>query len=648
MSEANQRDVPTAHVSCDTDVSNASGNTQLQSPTENAAEPPARGGSPVVHNVGFSSGLSCLETAEQQSPDVVPTEDIPSLESLRQKVLDARGPRLESPQLLRDYASVSESVQPAGEDEASSSSSTSSESGDSSDSDDSTVDGGLSGSVPQSRTGASRTEPADDFDSDDSDTEGTGTAKLQGPTTKNEMGNDQASGLFGNLPFKAVPENLLPTLKPLGRVHSAVENVLVIAQAPEQKSQSQYTLAEPNRPNDSSGPVLDAGSLVCLRSGHVIGLIFETFGSLLQPLYSLLLESPASAAAYDIGSEVLYLPAKSTILRPAELRAAQGKGSDASNVHDEEPNEWEIDAMEFSDDEQEAEWKRRLKEKKKGKKSAHGVNEDRQANMNRIHPGKSGGQGKGRSYALPQNISSSTSRAASLPSRPNWQLDDPGQIDSTPLSYDAVGRTGPMVNVPDEESKPLPKPPLGAGLPLNPLLGAPESHSSLGSGTEPPTTFPPPGSHINPAFAQRWDSRDRHVERNFADYRPTPHATAPLSGSPLSNGVHPQTGMPSGHQAFPDSILYHRSHNPWGVHAYDPMQAYQAPTQYPWPATQHSQNQTAWHGAYYTDQHRTSQNIYASPIAPSDGYLQSGQSLPSQGGDYSSQDAYQAWQAPQR
>lgn len=70
-----------------------------------------------------------------------------------------------------------------------------------------------------------------------------------------------------------------------------------------------------------------------------------------------------SASAIDTNivstsREVFHVPSRSHFVFPSQLRMF--KGSDASNVHDEEVG---ADEMEFSDDEAEAAYKRQLKRK---------------------------------------------------------------------------------------------------------------------------------------------------------------------------------------------------------------------------------------------------------------------------------------------
>lgn len=97
-------------------------------------------------------------------------------------------------------------------------------------------------------------------------------------------------------------------------------------------------------------PVTDLGALQCQ--------IFETFGSVQQPFYSL--RFPAtnlpSPEIFTADRPIYYAPTLASFVFTRELRAM--KGSDASNVWDEEVGAAEI---EFSDDEQEQEYRRAQK-----------------------------------------------------------------------------------------------------------------------------------------------------------------------------------------------------------------------------------------------------------------------------------------------
>ncbi|KAG8847527.1 hypothetical protein FRB96_001574 [Tulasnella sp. 330] len=131
----------------------------------------------------------------------------------------------------------------------------------------------------------------------------------------------------------------------LGEVMSIIDSVVVV------KGSS----------GNAGEKVLDTGSLLAWDDRKVLGMVFETFGPTTLPLYSVRFPS-AQAIDRDIvtvSRKVFHVPAKSHYVFTRALK--QLKGSDASNIFDEEVGE---DDMEFSDDEQEAEHKRALREKR--------------------------------------------------------------------------------------------------------------------------------------------------------------------------------------------------------------------------------------------------------------------------------------------
>lgn len=153
--------------------------------------------------------------------------------------------------------------------------------------------------------------------------------------------------------------------------------------------------------------ILDEGSLACLEDGRVLGPIFETFGAITAPMYSVRMPSHAhplisitqtikpedaavNAQGLDdstvqqesdstlsaatpparAGVKVFYCPdpAFSTIVYTRDVKLANVKGSDASNLYDEEPAGAEI---EFSDDEQEQAYKQALKQRRRERRLAY-------------------------------------------------------------------------------------------------------------------------------------------------------------------------------------------------------------------------------------------------------------------------------------
>jgi H/ACA ribonucleoprotein complex non-core subunit NAF1 len=88
--------------------------------------------------------------------------------------------------------------------------------------------------------------------------------------------------------------------------------------------------------------------------------IYETFGPTSQPLYQVKFSNsyPLDPEKMRISRNVFHLPRRSRFVFLNQIK--QMKGSDASNVHDEEPADYEL---EFSDDEAEAAFKNGFKRK---------------------------------------------------------------------------------------------------------------------------------------------------------------------------------------------------------------------------------------------------------------------------------------------
>lgn len=271
-------------------------------------------------------------------------------------------------------------------DESSSSSDEASNTDSDSDADSSSSSGSSSSAASTSRIkatsygrGRDRHTPALVGNGDDEDDEDdqAGTGGL-GPTTKNEV----IAPTVDAPPFTIVPDEL--EIRPLGRIHSIVDCVVVVSQdtgrAPGGAGPSAATgtttpgsafpVAMPppidrtGRTGEQEGEysVLDTGSLLSLEDRNVLGVVYETFGSVLAPLYALRYPSAQDVNRQQIvlGKAVWYVPSQSSYVLTRALRA-MGKGSDASNIWDEEVA---AEEQEFSDDEQEAAFKRSLKANK--------------------------------------------------------------------------------------------------------------------------------------------------------------------------------------------------------------------------------------------------------------------------------------------
>lgn len=113
--------------------------------------------------------------------------------------------------------------------------------------------------------------------------------------------------------------------------------------------------------------VLESGSLLCDEGRKVVGVVCETLGRVENPLYTVRYDSVAAMEERGIakGKNICYVEQHSSFVFTQPLKGM--KGSDASNFHDEEIGE---DEVEFSDDEAEAEYKRKLKQKRQEKKEA--------------------------------------------------------------------------------------------------------------------------------------------------------------------------------------------------------------------------------------------------------------------------------------
>lgn len=109
---------------------------------------------------------------------------------------------------------------------------------------------------------------------------------------------------------------------------------------------------------------LDQGSLLVYENRELMGEVFETFGPVSRPYYSVRFNDAKEINVEfgKIGASVYYVPTyqKTQIVETEALKKI--KGTDASNVYDEEIGEEE---MEFSDDEKEMQFKKKRNRDKK-------------------------------------------------------------------------------------------------------------------------------------------------------------------------------------------------------------------------------------------------------------------------------------------
>jgi H/ACA ribonucleoprotein complex non-core subunit NAF1 len=179
-----------------------------------------------------------------------------------------------------------------------------------------------------------------------------GTGKSKGPgaalRTKNEMPEEC-------LPKPDVTITSEMKIERLGNIEFIVETMIVI------KSQT---------PGEVQ--VLDTGSVLCKEDRTVIGALADVLGNVRSPMYTVGFPSEDEIKALELvaGMPIYYSVDHANYVFTQPLKEV--KGTDASNLHDEEVA---ADEMEFSDDEKEAEHKRQLKMKKRGNKAGRGGRE---------------------------------------------------------------------------------------------------------------------------------------------------------------------------------------------------------------------------------------------------------------------------------
>ncbi|OTA98025.1 hypothetical protein M426DRAFT_137668 [Hypoxylon sp. CI-4A] len=176
-----------------------------------------------------------------------------------------------------------------------------------------------------------------------SDDEGEGKAKGSGSGAQVRTKNELPEEVVPKPDVTITPE--MPITE-LGIVEHIVENTVVV----KANTTGEYQ-------------VLDTGSVLCTEDRTVIAAVADLIGNVRQPRYTAKFTNGEEIKSYnlELGTKVFYTPSHASYVFTQALQGQ--KGTDASNLHDEEVGD---DEMEFSDDEKEAEYKRQLKAKKKG------------------------------------------------------------------------------------------------------------------------------------------------------------------------------------------------------------------------------------------------------------------------------------------
>ncbi|KAI2606925.1 NAF1-domain-containing protein [Hypoxylon fragiforme] len=183
-----------------------------------------------------------------------------------------------------------------------------------------------------------------------SDDEGEGKGKGTGSGAQVRTKNEQPEEVVPKPDITITPEM---EILELGVVEHVVESTVVIKATTTGEFQ-----------------VLDTGSVVCTEDRTVIAAVADLIGNVRQPRYTARFTNEEEIKSYglELGAKVFYPPSHASYVFTQSLR--QQKGTDASNWHDEEAGD---DEVEFSDDEKEAEHKRQLKAKKRGGRGGKGT-----------------------------------------------------------------------------------------------------------------------------------------------------------------------------------------------------------------------------------------------------------------------------------
>ncbi|KAK8080298.1 hypothetical protein PG997_008116 [Apiospora hydei] len=214
----------------------------------------------------------------------------------------------------------------------------------------------------ESSSDSSSSDDSDDDSDDDGepllDPETMARILMEAESDDDGEGRGKGAGAGGQLRTKnEMPEEVIPkpdvTITPetkmeeLGHVEHIVDSIIVVKSS----ATGEYR-------------ALETGSVLCNEDRVVIAAMDNIIGSVREPRYTARFtnEEEIKSFGLSVGSKVFFFPEHSTFVDTGPLKAM--KGTDASNWHDEEVAE---DEMEFSDDEKEQAYKRELKEKKRAR-----------------------------------------------------------------------------------------------------------------------------------------------------------------------------------------------------------------------------------------------------------------------------------------
>ena len=157
--------------------------------------------------------------------------------------------------------------------------------------------------------------------------------------------------------------------------------------------------------------ILQENSILCFEDRTILGVLYDTFGRIQLPFYTVKFneQSKLEDIKTRLGQRVFYVVSASSFLLTDQIKV---KGSDASNLHDEEIPEEE---QEYSDDEKEMANKPSKKKKKKPKtKTNHEINNSAESSNAKRRPQQS------TNYNNNNNINNNNNGLKYLPPAPSF------------------------------------------------------------------------------------------------------------------------------------------------------------------------------------------------------------------------------------
>ncbi|KAJ3361731.1 hypothetical protein GGF32_007055 [Allomyces javanicus] len=316
------------------------------------------------------------------------------------------------------------------------------------------------------------------------DEEDGGAAVRTGPATQNEIKKHVIEPVD-------IPINEHMYLEYAGVVQAIVEDQVVVAAS-----------------KPGTVRVLDDGTVMVFEDRSVLGRIWETFGPVASPLHSIRFASPADIDRehITIGKKVYFIPDYSVWALTDQLKSM--KGSDASNMYDEEVNE---EDMEFSDDEKEMAHRAALKQARRARHAANAGDAPHHANQH------------GQASKRPRHGPPTRNFGGNGPSTPNAE----------PFRYQPLGRGRGSVPPP---APPAAAAPAGGSLSISALF---DQHIGASATSRDPWTEPPRQQQQRPAHPPRSSGPSAgaglHSSTSaavFAPPNPAPHAVPAASFQP--------------------------------------------------------------------------------------------------------------------